>query len=60
VCGLVAAIVAYVCAYERASLTGGSRRQVRRLALQATPGPFVYFLLLGLFISFAVPYFAMR
>ena len=52
---LLAGIVAFVCAYERACLTG-SRRQARRLALQATPGPIVYFLALGAVISFALPY----
>jgi hypothetical protein len=59
-CGLIAAIVAYVLAYDRALLTTSSQRRARQLALQATPGPFIFYLLLGLFISYAVPYLIRR
>jgi len=55
-CGLLAASLCYVFAYDRARLTG-SRRQARRQALNATPGPFLFYLMLGLLISFALPYF---
>jgi hypothetical protein len=57
--GLLAASVSYIFAYDRARLTG-SRRQARRLALNATPGPFLFYLVLGLVVSFAVPYFIER
>lgn len=59
-CGLLAAVVAWVIAYERALLTTGSQRRARRLALQATPGPFLFYMLLGLFIAYGVPYLARR
>jgi hypothetical protein len=55
VAGVVAGIVAFVCAYERACLTG-SRRQAKKIALQATPGPFFFYLVLGVVISLTLPY----
>jgi hypothetical protein len=55
IAGVLAGIVAFVCAYERACLTG-SRRQVKRIALQAIPGPFFFYLCLGGVISVTLPY----
>jgi prepilin signal peptidase PulO-like enzyme (type II secretory pathway) len=59
VAGFVAGIVAFVCAYERACLTG-NRRQARKLAWQATPGPFLFYLVLGVVISISLPYIVNR
>ncbi len=59
VAGFVAGIVAFVCAYERACLTG-SRRQAKKLAWQATPGPFFFYVALGVVISLALPYIVNR
>ncbi|HEX3830154.1 MAG TPA: hypothetical protein VHV82_23045 [Sporichthyaceae bacterium] len=59
VAGFVAGIVAFVCAYERACLTG-SRRQAKKLAWQATPGPFFFYLVLGVVISISLPYIVSR
>jgi hypothetical protein len=59
VAGFVAGIVAFVCAYERACLTG-SRSQAKKIALQATPGPFLFYLVLGVVISVTLPYILNR
>lgn len=56
-CGCVAGVAAYVVAYEHAFMSQG-RHGARRLALRAIPGPFVYFVCLGLVISFVLPYLA--
>lgn len=58
-CGCVAGIAAYVVAYEHAFMSVG-RREARRLAMRAMPGPFAYFLCLGLILSFLLPYLARR
>lgn len=52
--GCLAGASAYVIAYEHAFSSKG-RRAARRLALRAVPGPFVYFVCLGLVVSFLLP-----
>jgi len=52
--GCVAGAAAYAVAYEHAFSSQG-RRAARRLALRAVPGPFVYFVCLGLVVSFLLP-----
>lgn len=54
-CGSVAGLAAYICAYEHAFPTNG-RREARRLAKRAIPFPFLYFCGLGLVVSYLVPY----
>lgn len=56
-CGCVAGLAAYVVAYEHAFMSSG-RREARRQALRAMPGPFVYFVCLGLILSFLLPFLA--
>jgi hypothetical protein len=55
VCACVAGFAAWACAYDRAFPVMG-RNEARRLALRAIPGPFSYFLVLGLIVSFLLPW----
>ncbi|MGQ0844749.1 MAG: hypothetical protein ACT4QF_11490 [Sporichthyaceae bacterium] len=55
-CACAAGFASWVCAYDRAFPVYG-RAEAKRLALRAIPGPFVYFLVLGLFVSFLLPWF---
>ncbi|HEY2833366.1 MAG TPA: hypothetical protein VGJ14_13150 [Sporichthyaceae bacterium] len=55
----IAGVVSYVVAYDRA-WAAGSRHQARKLALRATPGPFVYYLVLGVLVSVIAPHFVHR
>jgi hypothetical protein len=57
--GCIAGVVAYVVAYDRA-WSSGSRHQARRLALRAAPGPFAYYLVLGVLVSIIAPHFVHR
>ena len=53
-CGCVAGLAAYLCAYDHAFPTQG-RREARRLAKRAIPFPFLYFMGLGLIVTFLLP-----
>lgn len=52
--GCAAGMAAYVVAYEHAFQSQG-RRAARRIALRAVPGPFAYFVCLGLVVGFLLP-----
>jgi len=53
---VLAGLCAFVIAYERVARTH-SPRDARRYALRAVPGPFLFFLGLGVFLGYAVPTF---
>ena len=53
---VLAGICAFVIAYERVSRSY-SRRDARRYALRAVPGPFLFFTFLGIVVGYAVPTF---
>jgi len=55
----IAGVVSYIVAYDRA-WSSGSRHQARKLALRATPGPIVYYLVLGVLVSVIAPHFVNR
>jgi hypothetical protein len=55
----IAGVVSYVVAYDRA-WASGSRHKARKLALRAAPGPFVYYLVLGVLVSVIAPHFVHR
>ncbi len=57
--GFVAGMAAYVVAYEHAFMSAG-RREARRIAWRAVPGPAGYFMGLGLVLSFLLPFLADR
>lgn len=57
--GCIAGTVAYLFAYDRA-WAAGSRHRAHKLALRATPGPFAYYLVLGVLVCLIGPHFAHR
>ncbi|MDQ1491266.1 MAG: hypothetical protein QOJ23_3780, partial [Actinomycetota bacterium] len=52
----LAGICAFVIAYERVARSH-SPHDARRCALRAVPGPFLFFMFLGIFLGYAVPMF---
>jgi hypothetical protein len=50
-----AGAVAFLMAYEHTS-RNFLTKEARRQAYGAVPGPFIFFALLGVFLSFVVPY----
>lgn len=52
----LAGLCAFVIAYEQASRRL-KKRDARRYALQAVPGPFLFFSFLGVALGYAVPMF---
>ncbi|MGQ0464229.1 MAG: hypothetical protein ACT4QG_02800 [Sporichthyaceae bacterium] len=55
-CGSIAGLSAWVCAYDRMFPTSG-RREARRQAKKAIPIPFLYFFVLAVLVNFLTPYF---
>ena len=53
---VLAGVCAFVIAYEQASRRL-KKRDARRYALQAVPGPFLFFSFLGVALGYAVPMF---
>lgn len=53
---VLAGLCAFVIAYEQASRRL-KKRDARRYALQAVPGPFLFFSFLGVALGYAVPMF---
>jgi hypothetical protein len=53
---MLAGICAFVIAYERVARSH-SPHDARRCALRAVPGPFLFFMFLGIFLGYAVPTF---
>jgi hypothetical protein len=52
----LAGLCAFVIAYEQASRRL-KKRDAQRYALQAVPGPFLFFCFLGVALGYAVPMF---